>query len=152
MLCQNAFFQICLGNREKIGKISLTIEAINSILDLVVKWCHDAFVADKNKNSFSANDKKSVCPHSFSSALLLPAQILKSMGGAPLKKQKRWSPIMHGFPVVAGKIIFSNQILNYYVSINGKQVNANSHPYSAVWIAFHSSSVSSLCFHEHSSL
>ena len=43
MLCQNAFlfkFVFSLGNKEIIGKISLTIEATNSILGLVVKWCH----------------------------------------------------------------------------------------------------------------
>ena len=43
MLCQNAFlfkFVFSLGNKEKIGKISVTIEASNSILVSVVKWHH----------------------------------------------------------------------------------------------------------------
>ena len=45
MLCQNAFlfkFVSSLGNRETTGKISLTIEATNSVLVLVVKWRHHA--------------------------------------------------------------------------------------------------------------
>ena len=40
MLCENAFlfkFIFSLGNKETIGLISLTIEATNSILALVVK-------------------------------------------------------------------------------------------------------------------
>ena len=43
MLCQNAFlFKLVfsLGYKETIGKISLSIEATNGILVLVVKWRH----------------------------------------------------------------------------------------------------------------
>ena len=43
MLCQNAFlfkFVFSRGNKKTIGKISLTIEASNNILVLVVKWGH----------------------------------------------------------------------------------------------------------------
>ena len=45
MLCQNAFlfnFVFSLGYKETIGKNSLTIEATNGILVLVVKWRHRA--------------------------------------------------------------------------------------------------------------
>ena len=45
MLCQNPFvfkFVFSLGSKETIGNISLSTEATNSILVLVVKWRHDA--------------------------------------------------------------------------------------------------------------
>ena len=45
MLCQNAFlfkFVFSLGYKESIGKISLTIEATDGILVLVLKWCYHA--------------------------------------------------------------------------------------------------------------
>ena len=45
MLCQNAFlfkFVFSVGNKETIKKVSLTLEATNSILVLVEKWRHHA--------------------------------------------------------------------------------------------------------------
>ena len=45
MFCRNGFvlkFFVSLGNKEAIGKISLTIEATNSFLVLAGEWHHDA--------------------------------------------------------------------------------------------------------------
>lgn len=105
MRCQNALllkFVLSLGNKKTIGKITLTIEATNSILVLLVKRCHHA-----NGINFS-NTKTPIafCKISLgvkSDLILLPYYskivFVKRLGSLEKKALVSWKLHPHHFPL-----------------------------------------------------